>query len=249
MPDAPGDWIVPDWPAPPGVKALITTRQGGTSRGAHRSMNLGLQVNDDPEAVIRNRDLLRGFLPAEPRWLAQVHGARVVEADTVTSPVQADATFTHSAGIVCGVMIADCLPVLLCDRDASVVAAAHAGWRGLSAGVIESAVAATGVAPGLLLAYLGPAIGPRAFEVGPDVFDAFVAHDRAAAQAFKPHSPGKWLCDLFTLARQRLNALGIGSVSGGGLCTYSDPVRFFSHRRDKTSGRMAALIWRQAGPQ
>lgn len=247
MADAPADWIVPQWPAPPGVRALITTRHGGVSGGAYRSMNLGMRVNDDPGAVRRNRELLRGFLPGDPRWLAQVHGTRTVQADAVNEPVQADAAFTRSSGVVCAVMIADCLPVLLCDRDATLVAAAHAGWRGLSAGVIESAVTATGIDPARLLAYLGPAIGPRAFEVGDDVFDAFVSRDRAAAPAFKTKSNGKWLCDLFALARRRLEGLGVTSISGGGLCTYSDPARFFSHRRDRTSGRMAALIWRE-GP-
>jgi len=243
--EQPGDWIVPDWPAPYRVRSLITTRRGGVSRGAFASMNLGLHVDDDPACVRRNRELLRVHLPGEPRWLAQVHGARAVEADSVTTPVEADAAFTRSSAVVCAVMIADCLPVLLCDREGSVVAAAHAGWRGLSSGVIESAVAATGVAPGRLLAYLGPAIGPGAFEVGVDVLDAFVSRDRAAEIAFKPHANGKWLCDLFTLARQRLSALGIGSIFGGRLCTYSDPERFFSHRRDRVSGRMAALIWRE----
>jgi hypothetical protein len=243
--EAPPDWIIPDWPAPTDVRALITTRHGGVSRGAHASMNLGTRVNDDPDCVQRNRDLLRRYLPGEPRWLAQVHGTHAVEADGVAFPVEADAAFTRNRGVVCAVMIADCLPVLLCDRDGSVVAAAHAGWRGLSAGVIESAVKATGIAPRRLLAYLGPAIGPEAFEVGQDVFDAFVSRERAAAQAFRPRTAGKWLCDLFALARQRLNALGIHAISGGGLCTYSDPARFFSHRRDKLTGRMAALIWRQ----
>lgn len=208
-------------------------------------MNLGLRVNDDPDCVRRNRELLRQFLPAEPKWLAQVHGTRTVEADGVALPVEADAAFSRSSGVVCAVMIADCLPLLLCDREGGVVAAAHAGWRGLSAGVIESAVAATGVAPARLLAYLGPAIGPEAFEVGADVFDAFVSRDRTARIGFKPHAAGKWLCDLYALARQRLNALGIGAVFGGGLCTYSEPARFFSHRRDRISGRMAALIWRE----
>ena len=245
MADVPADWIVPEWPAPAGVRALITTRHGGVSRGAYRSMNLGMRVNDDPDAVRRNRERLREFLPGDPRWLAQVHGTRTVEADGLSEPVSADAAFSRGSGVVCAVMIADCLPVLLCDRDATVVAVAHAGWRGMSAGVIESAVGATGIAPGRLLAYLGPAIGPEAFEVGHDVHQAFVSRDRAAAQAFRDTSPGKWLCDLFALARRRLETLGVASISGGGLCTYSDPARFFSHRRDGTSGRMAALIWRE----
>jgi YfiH family protein len=244
MAEPPNGWIVPDWPAPSCVRTLITTRSGGVSRGAYDSLNLGLRVGDDPDCVHRNRERLRRFLPAEPKWLTQVHGTRAVEADKIAFPVEADAASTRSSGVVCAVMVADCLPILLCDLEGTVVAAAHAGWRGLSAGVIESAVAATGVAPARLLAYMGPAIGPGAFEVGADVFDAFVSRDDAAQVAFKPHAAGKWLCDLYALARQRLNALGVGAVFGGGLCTYSDRARFFSRRRDRVSGRMAALIWR-----
>jgi YfiH family protein len=241
----PADWIVPAWPAPPGVRALITTRAGGVSRGRYEGLNLGLRTGDAPQAVAENRARLRALLPAEPRWLAQEHGATVVEADALETPVAADASVARRAGTVCAVMVADCLPVLLTDRAGGVVAAAHAGWRGLARGVIENTVAATGVEPSRLLAYLGPAIGPRAFEVGPDVRDAFLARDAAADAAFAPHRPGKWLADIYALARQALARAGVTDVHGGGLCTVSDPARFYSYRRDRTTGRMAALIWRE----
>ena len=239
----PEDWIVPDWPAPARVRALITTRNGGSSVGPYASMNVGLRVDDDPETVEANRRLLKQFLPAEPKWLNQVHGVRVVDAETITNPVEADASIATSPGCVSVVMVADCLPILFADRTGSVVGAAHAGWRGLADGVIENTVRALDTSPQDLLAYLGPAIGPSAFEVGNEVRDAFVAIDQAAQVAFRPHKPGKWLADLFVLARQRLARLGLQDVYGGGHCTYSDPARFFSHRRDKVSGRMAALIW------
>jgi hypothetical protein len=210
-------------------------------------MNLGTQVGDDPAAVATNRRSLRGFLPAEPFWLRQVHGTRVVEAQGLEE-VQADASFSRVPGVVCAVMVADCLPVLLCDRAGSVVAAAHAGWRGLSAGVLENTVATLLCPPDQLIAYLGPAIGPEAFEVGQDVLDAFLAADARASAAFRPKAPGphgepKWLADLYALARQRLARAGVAAVYGGGLCTYQDSARFFSHRRDPGSGRQAALIW------
>lgn len=243
MPSRPEDWIVPDWPTPERVRALITSRNGGGSTGPYASMNLGLRVGDDPDAVQANRRLLKRFLPAEPRWLDQVHGTAVVDAETLTHPVQADASVTKNLNCVSVVMIADCLPILFADRSGSAVAAAHAGWRGLADGVIENTVRALDVPPQNLFAYLGPAIGPSAFEVGNDVRDAFIACDQAARLAFRPHKPGKWLADLFSLARQRLARSGVLNVYGGGLCTYSNPARFFSHRRDRTSGRMAALIW------
>jgi len=239
----PEDWIVPDWPVPARVRAMITTRNGGASEGPYASMNLGLRVDDDPVTVRANRRLLKNFLPAEPKWLNQVHGTTVVDAETVIDPVQADASMTKTPGCVSVVMVADCLPILFADRTGSVVAAAHAGWRGLAAGVIENTMRALDTPPQNLLAYLGPAIGPSAFEVGDEVRAAFVAVDQAAGYAFRPHKPGKWLADLFVLARQRLAGAGLLNVYGGGLCTYSDPARFFSHRRDKVSGRMAALIW------
>jgi polyphenol oxidase len=243
VPSLPEDWIVPVWPAPARVRALITTRNGGGSTGPYASMNLGLRVNDDPAAVGANRRRLRQFLPAEPKWLNQVHGTSVATAESITDPVEADASVATSPGSVVAIMVADCLPVLFTDRGGNVVAAAHAGWRGLAAGVIENTVRALATPPKDVLAYLGPAIGPSAFEVGDEVRDAFVAVDPAAGRAFQAHQPGKWLADLFLLARQRLAGAGVSGVYGGGQCTFSDPMRFFSHRRDKVSGRMAALIW------
>jgi YfiH family protein len=246
MRDEPADWIVPDWPVPPRVKALVTTRNGGLSAGPYASLNLGLRVNDDPETVERNRTLLRGHLPAEPRWLRQVHGNRVVDAARVQQPVEADAATSRTPDTVCAIMVADCMPVLLADRTGTVVGAAHAGWRGLAAGIIENTVQSMAVAPSTLVAWLGPAIGPAAFEVGADVRDAFVGQDPGAASAFADHKPGKWLADLFALARRRLHVTGVTDVHGGGLCTVSDPRRFYSYRRDGTTGRMAALIWLSA---
>jgi YfiH family protein len=243
MPKLPEDWIVPDWPAPQRVRALITSRNGGISIGPYASMNLGLRVGDDPDAVAANRRLLRQFLPAEPRWLDQVHGTAIVDAETLSTPVQADASMARNPGCVSAILVADCLPILFAERSGGIVAAAHAGWRGLVAGVIENTLRALDTPPQNLLAYLGPAIGPSAFEVGDEVRDAFVAVDAAARYAFHPHGPGKWLADLFMLARQRLARCGVANVHGGGLCTVCDPARFFSHRRDKVSGRMAALIW------
>jgi YfiH family protein len=240
---AAADWIVPDWPAPARVRSLITTRRGRVSTGAHASFNLGLRADDDPRAVEANRAALREHLPQDPVWLNQVHGARVVRADAVTDSPEADAAYTRRAETVCAVMVADCMPVLLCDTQASVVAIAHAGWRGLSSGVIDNTIAAMGVKANDLLAFLGPAIGPAAFEVGADVRDAFLAADAAAAAAFTPYREGKWLADLFLLGGQRLARAGVHRIYGGGLCTVSDPARFYSYRRDHTTGRMAALIW------
>lgn len=243
MPARPEDWIVPDWPVPRRVRALITTRNGGVSSGPYASMNLGLRVDDDASSVAANRRALRQFLPAEPSWLNQVHGTKVVDAADISTPVEADASIAASPGCVSAIMVADCLPVLFAHRSGSAVAAAHAGWRGLAAGVIENTVRALDTDPKDLLAYLGPAIGPAAFEVGAEVRNAFIAVDPAAASAFRACKPDKWLADLFELARQRLASAGVTRVYGGGHCTYSDPARFFSHRRDKVSGRMAALIW------
>ncbi|MEK6593477.1 MAG: laccase domain-containing protein, partial [Pseudomonadota bacterium] len=196
----PFDWIVPEWPVPANVKALITTRNGGAGSGAFASFNLGLRAGDDPQCVAENRARLRRLLPQDPQWLRQVHGASVVSADEVTASPEADAGIARRPGTVCAVMIADCLPVLLSDRAGSLVAAAHAGWRGLSGGVIENTVNAmhqAGAEAGELLAYLGPAIGPNAFEVGADVRDAFLNRDPDAARAFVPHgTTGKWLADL-----------------------------------------------------
>lgn len=240
------DFILPDWPAPKHVRALVTTRKGGVSKGAYAGFNLADHVGDDPQAVAENRRLLRERyedLPADPLWLKQVHGTTCVEVEISEPGVEADASRAYTPGSVCAVLTADCLPLLLCDKDGSVVSAVHAGWQGLAKGVIEAAVKALDVPSKSLLAWMGPAIGPRAFEVGADVRDQFLAHDRAAADAFIPTIEGKWLGNLYTLARQRLHALGVTRLYGGGECTYSDAERFYSFRRDKTTGRMASLIW------
>lgn len=241
----PAEWITPDWPVPAGVHSLVTTRHGGVSTGPYAGLNLGTHVGDAPEIVACNRRLLAAHLPAEPLWLEQVHGTDVVCADVAPAGARADAALTRQAGTVCAVMVADCLPVLLCDANGEVVAAAHAGWRGLAGGVLESTISAMGVPPARVLAWLGPAIGPAVFEVGDEVRAAFCAHDGAAAAAFVPgRAQGKWMADLFLLARQRLMAAGVAQVFGGGLCTVSDPARFYSYRRDGTTGRFAALVWR-----
>jgi len=240
---APAEWIEPDWPAPPRVRGLVTTRSGGVSRGPYASLNLGTRVGDDADAVRENRARLRAALPSEPRWLHQVHGTDVVQANCAELEACADAAFTSTPDVVCAVQVADCLPVLLCDRAGTSVAAAHAGWRGLSAGVLERAVAAFPGAPKDCIAWLGPAIGPRKFEVGSDVLAAFTRSDAGAAAAFEPLREGKWLADLYALARLRLRLAGVSAVFGGGLCTFADPQRFFSHRRDRVTGRHAACIW------
>lgn len=237
------DWIIPDWPAPSRVRALVTTRTGGVSVGPFASLNLAAHVGDDAAAVAENRRRLRAQLPAEPCWLTQVHGVRVIDAQTESAGVEADAAVANATGVVCAVLTADCLPVLLCDEAGTAVAAAHAGWRGLAGGVIEATVEAMPAAPQRLLAYLGPAIGPQAFEVGPEVREAFLAHSAEAALAFKAKGEGKFLADLYRLARQRLNALGVTRVFGGGRCTFLEAAHFYSYRRDQTTGRMASLVW------
>jgi len=206
-------------------------------------MNLAAHVGDDPAAVAENRRRLRIYLPSEPLWLTQVHGVAVVDATTAPVGVEADAAVAHGKGTVCAVLTADCLPILLCDEGGTVVAAAHAGWRGLAAGVIEAAVRATDTPASRLLAYLGPAIGPQSFEVGPEVRDAFTQCSAEAADAFASRGQGKYLAHLYRLARQRLNALGVTRVFGGGRCTFSEGEHFYSYRRDKATGRMASLIW------
>lgn len=240
--------IVPDWPAPAAVRAVSTTRLGGVSVPPYDFLNLGSHVNDQPAAVAENRRRLRALagLPGEPVWLSQVHGTVVVDAALAAIGSSADASFSQRPGVVCAILTADCLPVLFCDTAGRVVAAAHAGWRGLVDGVLERTVVALGgqgAAPPELLAWLGPAIGPEAFEVGDEVRAAFVAADPAAAAAFVAQNAGKWRADLFRLARQRLAACGVTRVYGGGVCTFGDPARFFSHRRDRVSGRQASLIW------
>jgi hypothetical protein len=230
------------------VHAAFTLRQGGVSVGAFASLNLGTHVGDAAVAVAQNRARVRSALalPAEPCWVEQVHGTRVLElGESLGQPLPAaDALVCRARGAVAVVQVADCLPVLFAARDASVVAAAHAGWRGLAAGVLEATVAQLGVAPADLVAWLGPAIGPEHFEVGAEVRAAFVAHDARAGQGFAANARGRWQCDLNWLARQRLEEAGVSAVSGGGWCTYADRERFFSFRRDGQCGRMAALIWR-----
>ncbi len=238
-------WIVPGWPAPASIRAGSTTRHGGVSLPPYASLNLGDHVGDLPVAVAENRRRLcqQLQLPSEPVWLQQVHGVTVVDAATVRAEAEADASFTTHPNKVCVVMTADCLPLLCCDRQGTVVAAAHAGWRGLLNGVIEATVLRMGVATAELLVWLGPAIGPSAFEVGDEVRDAFIAHDVAATAAFKPSPSGRWLADIYQLARQRLARMGALAVYGGDCCTYSEAERFYSYRRDGVTGRMASLIW------
>ncbi|MCE9633611.1 MAG: peptidoglycan editing factor PgeF [Methylophilales bacterium] len=232
-----------DWPAPANVRSLQTTRTGGFSVAPYDSLNLGDHVGDDALTVTRNRQSLNDILPSEPVWLEQVHGVEVVVAETASCKPCADACISRTKNAVCVTMTADCLPVLLCDQAGTVVAAAHAGWRGLADGVIEATVKAMNVAPGSLMAWLGPAIGSQAFQVGEDVRDAFLSHDAKASAAFTSTASNKYLADIYQLARQRLNALGITQLYGGGLCTYTDQKRFFSFRRDGATGRMASLIW------
>lgn len=255
MPDrAPPDarWIVPSWPAPAHVRAFVTTRDGGVSRGPWSGadgggMNLGLGSGDDRDDVLANRTRLRASLPAEPAWLRQIHGAAVVDAATVSAPIDADASFATAPDVVCSVLVADCMPVFLADRAGTRVAVAHAGWRGLAAGVLEATVAAGGFEPAETLAWLGPAIGPDRFEVGDDVRDAFVeaapTNADAVAAAFAPQPDGKWLADLPRLATLRLASCGVSDVTASGLCTASDARRFYSYRRDRVTGRMAAVVW------
>jgi len=240
-----------DWPAPAGVHALQTTRHGGVSEAAYASLNLGSNTDDDPARVIANRARLRTALalPREPAWLQQVHGTTVVDAAAVgAEPPLADASQTTAAGVVCAVLTADCLPVLLCADDGRWIGAAHAGWRGLCAGVLEAVVARAGVPPQRLLAWLGAAIGPAHFEVGPEVRDAFVRAQPQAEAAFRAGRDDRWYADLYALARLRLQRIGVQRIHGGGLCTYADAGRFYSYRRAPASGRMATLIWRDALP-
>lgn len=235
--------IVPDWPAPANVRTLQTTRHGGVSTAAYDSLNLGSHVGDAPLAVARNRMLLNTLLPSEPVWLEQVHGTAVVSADMAGCRVQADACIARQRGSVCVVMTADCLPVLLCDEQGTVVGAAHAGWKGLAAGVIEATVCEMAVEPHKLMAWLGPAIGPDAFEVGDEVRAVFLATDPQAAAAFVPGQSGKWFADIHALARMRLDALGITRIYGGGHCTFRERDDFYSYRRDGVTGRMGSFIW------
>lgn len=240
-------WYIPDWPLPAGVHALQTTRCGGVSRAPWHSLNLGDHVGDRAEDVAANRALLNAVLPSQPTWLQQVHGVVVFDADTAVQSTQgpaADAVLSRQPGRVCAIMTADCLPVLFCARNGSVVAAAHAGWRGLRAGVLESTLAAMQVLPSQVTAWLGPAIGPASFEVGAEVRQAFVADDPAAAPAFTAGAGDRYLADLYLLARQRLQRAGVTDIHGGNACTLKEAERYFSYRRDGVTGRMATLIWR-----
>lgn len=244
MPESP-QLLMPDWPAPARVRAVQTTRIGGVGVGAYAGFNLATHVGDDPAAVAANRAALKQALalPAEPRWLEQVHGTRAQQLPAVDCNAS-DAAWTASAGEVCVVMTADCLPVLFCDRGGLCVAAAHAGWRGLVDGVLEATIAALPVPASQLLAWLGPAIGPQVFEVGSEVRERFVAADAAAAAHFVAGAaPGKHYADLYGLARDRLRAAGVSAISGGGACTYTDAQHYFSFRREPRCGRMASLIW------
>ncbi len=250
--------ICPDWPAPENVRALTTTRKGGVSRAPWASLNLAGHVGDDPLAVQENRRLLYQSrqLPAEPLWLKQVHGDDVAEAALYTArpgrdssavpqiePPIADASVVRRPGQVSAVLTADCLPVLFCERSGRCVAAAHAGWRGLAAGVLERTVQVMDVDPGELLVWLGPAIGPQVFEVGDEVRSVFIARHAQSADAFTLSSPGHWLADLYHLARIRLAGVGVSAVYGGGRCTFTEDQDFYSYRRDGVTGRMATLIW------
>ncbi len=241
-------WISADWPAPEGIVAGCTTRLGGVSVGPYESLNLGAHVGDAADAVRENRARLQATLdlPGEPRWLRQVHGTNV--ARDAAPDTEADAVVTVAADTVCVIMTADCLPVLFASSDGGAVGAAHAGWRGLAAGVLEATVAAFDRDPGELLAWLGPAISQPEFEVGDEVRDAFLAGDPGAGKAFERNDRGRWQSDLYALARARLERAGVTLIYGGGLCTHGDEARFFSYRRDGRCGRMANLVFRRARP-
>ena len=236
------NWLTPDWPAPASVKACVTTREGGVSEAPFDSLNLGDHVDDRPEAVAENRRRLTDHFSIKPAWLQQVHGIAVAHADP-SVVVTADASWTATPGIACSAMTADCLPALFCDRAGTRVAAAHAGWRGLAAGVLEATLDSLAVDPKDILVWLGPAIGPQAFEVGPEVREVFINQLPEAATAFVPsHNDGKFMADIYKLARLRLAVRGVTAVYGGGFCTVTDP-RFFSYRRAPRTGRFASLVW------
>jgi hypothetical protein len=236
--------IAAEWPAPRHVRARVSGRSGGVSTGRYASLNLAAHVGDDPVAVRENRRRLAldWQLPAEPSWLEQVHGTTVADLDAEEA-LQADGAVTSRAGVVCTIMTADCLPVLLTDRRGTRVAAAHAGWRGLAAGILPAAVAAMGRPATDLLAWLGPAIGPTAYEVGDEVRAAFLARDAGARAAFTQNSRGRWQADLYALARLSLASAGVAEVYGGGYCTFTEPASYFSHRREAPCGRIASMIW------
>jgi polyphenol oxidase len=243
------EWITPDWPAPRNVRAAATLRSGGVSQGAYASLNLGAHVGDDPDAVRGNRERLRRALdlPREPLWLNQVHGPVVFDARAsagiASQPPTADASVSFAAGQVCAILTADCLPVLLCDRAGTRIAAAHGGWRGLAGGVIAATVTALESPPADLMAWLGPAIEAEAFEVGPEVREQFLRIHPDNAAAFSENARGRWQADIYELARRELRRLGVDSIHGGGFRCFADRERFFSYRRDGQTGRMGTMIW------
>ncbi len=242
-------WFEADWPAPRGVRALSTLRgdeRSGASKAPYGCFNLGDHVGDDPAAVAENRRRLKetAGLPGEPSWLSQVHGIGVADLDSPADRGFADAAIARGSA-VCAILTADCLPIVLATDSGDCVAAAHAGWRGLAAGVIEATVGAMGVPPGSLVAWLGPAIGPRHFEVGAEVREAFLKVDPQAGEAFEPNARGRFMADLAMLARRRLQLLGVNRIYGGGECTFTRADRYYSHRRDGITGRQATLIWRE----
>jgi YfiH family protein len=244
-------WIPADWPAPHNVVAGTTTRVGGISTGAYESLNLGAHVGDDPGAVTANRERFVTLcgLPREPDWLTQVHGTTVrVAGEThsvAANSADADAAIARDPSAVVAVLTADCLPILLCAGNGTEIAAIHAGWRGLAAGVIATTLSHMATAPGGLLAWMGPAISQSAFEVGGEVRQAFVEQEAAATACFESNERGRWQADLYAIARLQLDSAGVGAVYGGGFCTFGDPGRFFSYRRDGRCGRMASFICRK----
>ena len=239
------EFIIPDWPAPGNIRATVSTRRGGYSKPPFDGFNLGDHVGDESDAVNKNRRLLNEALslPGEPAWLEQIHTTNVVNAAKVNSPVRADASFTAEKNMVCVVMTADCLPVFFCSEDGSEVAVVHAGWRGLAAGVLEATVKKLKSPAKEIMAWMGPAIGPEYFEVGGEVRDAFMKQNPATENAFSKNQNGKWLADIYSLARVRLEQVGVRNISGGDFCTYKNAEQFYSYRRDGKTGRMASLIW------
>ncbi|WP_041354611.1 peptidoglycan editing factor PgeF [Methylophaga nitratireducenticrescens] len=241
-------FIEVNWPAPKNIRAITTTRNGGQSLAPFDSLNLGDHVGDNPDCVAANRQRLieAALMPAEPLWLKQTHSTAVIHSSQWQQNIEADAIISNSINQVCAVMTADCLPLLITDKSGSQVAAIHAGWRGLQAGIIENTLARFGVAGSEILAWMGPAIGPKAFEVGPEVKAAFLAIDPAAESAFIASHSDRYLADIYMLARQRLSAQGVTAIYGGDFCTYSENERFFSYRHEGVTGRMATLIWIEA---
>lgn len=242
------DYLKPNWNAPAHVHAVTTLRTGGFSRGSYSSFNLADHVGDDHNTVIKNRQQLYEDLKLshEPLWLKQVHGIEVInwnETLVKQTEYEADASFTQLRHHACVALTADCLPVVICDQKGTIVAAVHAGWKGILSGVIEATVKKMGVPGESLIAWMGPAIGPEAFEVDEDVRDKFIQVEQQAEEAFKPGKPGKWFGDIFLLGKQQLNRVGVNSVFGGYHCTYKQTDQFFSVRREKETGRMATLIW------